>query len=110
MRQSFENKVRDISQVALLTKLSHDIKRQKKAQQHYNCYFLNSKLINYGDCKSGFGVSGLSSNIKEMQSGFQMNLQFAYDNSYITYSSFIIASLYSKLKYFRRFLIINFIR
>lgn len=76
--------------------------------KYYNCFFLNSKLINYGSGKSGFGESGLSSNIKEMEKGFQMNLRYAYQNNYISYSLFLIARVYSKLKYFRRILIIIF--
>ena len=65
------------------------------------------KLINYGDGKSGFGVSGLSSNIKEMQKGFQKNIKYAYDNKFISYFSYLSASLFSKLKYIRRILIVK---
>ena len=43
-------------------------------------FFLNEKMINYGDGKSGFGHSGLSANIVEMQKGFQKNLKYNKEN------------------------------
>ncbi len=76
----------------------------------YNCYFLNEKMINYGDGKSGFGHSGLSANIVEMQKGFQKNLKYAYENKFISLPTYISAVAFSKLKYIRRVLIVKFIR
>lgn len=73
----------------------------------YNCFFLNTKLINYGDGKSGFGVSGLSSNVYEMQKGFEKNLKFANENKFINYPTYLAALIYSKLKYIRRLIIIK---
>ena len=76
----------------------------------FNCYFLNEKVINYGDGKSGFGQSGLSANIVEMQRGFQKNLKYAYDNNFINLPVYISAVAFSKLKYLRRILIVKFLR
>lgn len=106
-----------IMKAEIVNKIGYFDENQKYAEEgnyfiriarYFNCYFLNKKLINYGDGKSGFGVSGLSSNIKEMQKGFQKNLTFAYDNKYISLPSYLSASLFSKLKYLRRILIVNF--
>lgn len=76
----------------------------------YNCYFLNKKLINYGDGKSGFGESGLSANMKEMQKGVEKNLKFALKHKYIDLPTFFIAFSFSKIKYLRRILIVKFRR
>lgn len=76
--------------------------------KYYCCFFLNTKLINYGDGKSGFGVSGLSSNLKEMQKGVEKNITFAHESNYINYQTYITAMLFSKLKYIRRILIVKF--
>lgn len=74
----------------------------------YNCFFLNQKLINYGDGKSGYGVSGLSSNLFEMEKGELSNLKFAYDKDWINFFKYSIAVLYSIAKYFRRIVIVKF--
>jgi glycosyltransferase involved in cell wall biosynthesis len=74
----------------------------------YNCYFLNKKLINYGDGKSGFGDSGLSSNLIEMQKGFEKNLKYAYNHKLISSGQYLSAVIFSKLKYLRRVLIVKF--
>ncbi|MBJ9722871.1 glycosyltransferase family 2 protein [Acinetobacter calcoaceticus] len=74
----------------------------------FNCYFGNFKVLNYGDGKSGFGVSGLSANLKEMHKGFNKNLKFAYKNNLITLSQYILARTVEQLKYIRRVLIVGF--
>lgn len=73
----------------------------------FNCFFCNMKVINYGDGKSGFGVSGLSSNLKEMHRGVIKNINFAYDNNLIDLKSFISALIVENLKYLRRILIVR---
>ncbi len=73
----------------------------------FNCYFLNEKLIIYGDGKSGFGVSGLSANLREMERGELKNLKFAFKNGWINILEYISSVIYSVLKYFRRILIVK---
>ena len=68
---------------------------------------LNTKLVNYSQGKIGFGVSGLSANLKEMEIGELRNLKFAYQSNYISFFTYFFATLFSIIKYFRRILIVK---
>lgn len=65
----------------------------------YNCYLLNIRLINYGYDKEGFGHSGLSGNVVEMEKGELKNLKFVYSNNYINGFQYITALLFSLIKF-----------
>jgi glycosyltransferase involved in cell wall biosynthesis len=73
----------------------------------YSCALLNEQLILYGQGKVGFGVSGLSANLKEMEKGELRNLLHAYQQNYISLFTYSLAVVYSILKYFRRILIVK---
>lgn len=73
----------------------------------FNCYFCNTKVINYGDGKSGFGVTGLSANLKEMHKGFNKNLKFAYENNIISLKQYMLARVFESIKYLRRIVIVR---
>lgn len=75
---------------------------------NYTCILLNEQLILYGQGKVGFGVSGLSANLKEMEKGELRNLSFAYQHNHISLLTYSVAVLYSIIKYFRRILIVKF--
>jgi glycosyltransferase involved in cell wall biosynthesis len=74
----------------------------------FKCILLNEQLVLYGQGKFGFGVSGLSANLREMEIGELKNLKFAYKQNYISLFTFLFAVAYSILKYFRRILIVKF--
>lgn len=74
----------------------------------FKCVLLNEQLVNYGQGKVGFGVSGLSANLKEMEKGELRNLKFAYQQNYISFFTYFIAINFSILKYIRRILIVKF--
>ena len=76
--------------------------------KQYKCVLLNEQLINYGEGKGGFGVSGLSANLKEMEKGELKNLKYAYKKNFISLTIYLIAILYSILKYIRRIFIVKF--
>ena len=76
--------------------------------KNFRCVLLNEQLVNYSQGKVGFGVSGLSANLKEMEKGELKNLKFAYENNYISFFTYLIAIIYSYLKYIRRILIVKF--
>lgn len=78
-----------------------------RVSQEFNCFFYNRKLITYGDGKLGFGVSGLSANLKEMEKGELKNLKFAYVNNWINPITYIFAVSFSVLKYIRRVIIVS---
>lgn len=73
----------------------------------FKCVLLNEQVVLYGQGKVGFGVSGLSANLKEMEKGELKNLLFAYKQNYISLFTYVIAFVFSGLKYFRRILIVN---
>jgi glycosyltransferase involved in cell wall biosynthesis len=74
----------------------------------FKCVLLNEQLIYYGQGKDGFGVSGLSANLEEMERGELKNLKFAYKKKYISLTTYLIAIIYSILKYIRRIFIVKF--
>lgn len=74
----------------------------------FKCILLNQQLVNYGQGKVGFGFSGLSANLKEMEKGELRNLKFAYKQNYISFFTYFIAINFSILKYIRRILIVKF--
>ena len=74
----------------------------------FKCVLLNEQLVNYGQGKDSFGVSGLSANLKEMEKGELRNLRFALRKNYISFFTYLIAITYSILKYIRRILIVKF--
>jgi glycosyltransferase involved in cell wall biosynthesis len=75
----------------------------------FNCFLLNEKLTIYGDdAKSGFGDSGLSGNLVEMQKGETKNHYYALKKLKINLLTFILARFFSIAKYVRRILIVKF--
>lgn len=75
--------------------------------KEFNCYFFNQNLIIFGDGKSGFGESGLSANLMEMEKGELKNLKFAYNKGWINPFLYSVTVCFSLLKYFRRILIVK---
>lgn len=71
----------------------------------YKCVLINKSFLNFGDGKPGFGHSGLSGNLKEMEKGELKNLKFTYKEKYISLGYYLIAVFYSVLKYSRRLII-----
>ena len=74
----------------------------------YNCYLLNKQLVIYDRGRRGFGISGLSSNIYEMEKGELLNLNYAKKNKLISMHVYFLAYLYSILKFIRRILIVKY--
>lgn len=73
----------------------------------YKCVLINKSFLNFGDGKPGFGHSGLSGNLKEMEKGELKNLKFAYNQNYISRPLYTYAIIYSVLKYLRRLVIVK---
>lgn len=74
---------------------------------NYKCVLFNTQLVLYGQGKIGFGISGLSANLKEMEKGELRNLTFAYNQSYISCFTYSISVVFSIIKYLRRVLIVK---
>lgn len=73
----------------------------------YKCGLINQKVVIYGQGKVGFGVSGLSANLKEMEKGELRNLRFALKQDFISIPTYAVAVIFSLLKYVRRLLIVK---
>ena len=81
-----------------------------RVANQFSCFFWNTKVINYGDGKRGFGVSGLSANLKEMHKGFVKNLQFSYVEGFISKPQYVSSRAVAELKYIRRLILTRLIK
>ncbi|MBQ8625400.1 MAG: glycosyltransferase family 2 protein [Agathobacter sp.] len=73
----------------------------------YGLYYTYESLENCGDGKASFGESGLSRDIKKMHIGQGRMFQKAKKLKYINSVQYILLVGYEKLKYFRRWLIVQ---
>ncbi len=80
-----------------------------RVAKNFRCVLLNEKVVNYGQGKLAFGISGLSANLREMEKGELKNLRFAYKEGYMNIFILCIAIFYSLCKYLRRIIIIKFL-
>lgn len=76
-----------------------------KICEKYNYYYMPEQLIIFDGGRRGFGVSGLSYNLKGMQDGFMKNLNELRKRKSISLLFYIWISVFSQLKYLRRILI-----
>jgi glycosyltransferase involved in cell wall biosynthesis len=73
----------------------------------FKCVLLNEPLLDFGNGKLEFGQKGLSANLKEMEKGELQNLKFVFTQNYIPLLTYILAVLFSLIKYIRRIIIIK---
>jgi glycosyltransferase involved in cell wall biosynthesis len=76
-----------------------------KILKHYPCALINECQINYGDGKSGFGESGLSADLWEMEKGELSNYLEIYKLGYISAPKLLLLLPFSFAKFIRRFFI-----
>lgn len=72
----------------------------------FSCLLLNEKLINYGSGKRGFGQSGLSANIFQLEAGELKNLIYAYKVLNMPLFICCNAIIFSIAKFIRRLYIV----
>ena len=77
-----------------------------KICSRFNYYHLPVQMVIYGGGKQGFGVSGLSANLKGMHEGNLKNIAELKGNSAIGMSFYIFLRFFYWLKYMRRLLIV----
>lgn len=87
---------------------SEDANFWMRATKKNNMYILKDSLVICGGGKRSFGESGLSANLREMESGIQKNLLEMYRARRIFLPEFLFFFLFSKLKYFRRILLTKY--
>lgn len=73
--------------------------------ERYNYYYMPEQLITFDSGRRGFGVSGLSANLKGMQDGQRKNNRELFDRKAITFPFYVFISAFSELKYIRRIII-----
>ena len=71
----------------------------------YKCLLLPEVLVDYGCGKHGFGASGLSANLFAMEMGELRNILRVYYRGECGFVLFILAFIYSLLKFARRVLL-----
>lgn len=73
-----------------------------KICEKYNYYYMPEQLVVFDRGRRGFGISGLSGNIKAMQDGMRKNLKELHDRKSIGTIFYFLILIYSELKYIRR--------
>ena len=77
-----------------------------QASATFSCVLMNENLINYGNGKRGFGQSGLSGNIVQMEIGELKNLVYAYKVLGMPLLTCCNAIIFSLIKFMRRLYIV----
>ncbi|MBV9962240.1 MAG: glycosyltransferase family 2 protein [Parafilimonas sp.] len=77
-----------------------------RASKTFACVLINENLINYGNGKRGFGQSGLSGNLLQMEIGELKNLIYAYKILNMPFFACCNAIVYSLAKFMRRVCIV----
>lgn len=68
-------------------------------------FLINEILVDYSNGKKGFGISGLSSNIHKTQKEEINNIKNVYARNQISFITFMLAYIFSYIKYMRRIVI-----
>lgn len=77
-----------------------------RIMEHCPALLLRKALVEYDGGKPGFGTSGLSANLFEMEKGELKNIRYAYRAGLIPRSVFIRGIFFSLAKYVRRIIIV----
>jgi glycosyltransferase involved in cell wall biosynthesis len=73
-----------------------------RASQTHSCVLINENLINYGNGKRGFGQSGLSANLLQMEIAELQNLVYAHRVLRLPFLHCCNAIAFSLMKFIRR--------
>lgn len=84
---------------------SEDLNYFLRISFKFNCYLYNKSLVTTGFGKPTFGHSGLSQNIVETEKGELKNIRLAYNVKAIGFFEYLFISLFSILKFIRRWII-----
>ena len=76
-----------------------------KICENYNYYYSPDQVISFDGGRRGFGISGLSGNLKEMQKGGLQNFRELYERNSISFVFYVCIVAFSQLKYLRRIFI-----
>jgi glycosyltransferase involved in cell wall biosynthesis len=71
----------------------------------YRCVLVPEVLVDYGYGKQGFGDTGLSANLFDMEKGELSNIRRAFRRRDCGYGLYLMASTFSLVKFLRRYLI-----
>ena len=73
-----------------------------KIAAKYDLYYSPIQMELYGGGKRGFGVSGLSGNLREMHLGNMKNIKEMYESGYISKIQYKFFVIFYWVKYLRR--------
>lgn len=79
-----------------------------KVCAQYKCAYINEILVNYSNGKDGYGVSGLSANLLQMEKGELLNIKNCWSRNDAHKLIMISAFIFSVLKFIRRLVINKF--
>ncbi len=68
----------------------------------YGYYYMPDQVAVYDGGRRGFGVRGLSGDIKQMHHNYMINIKELYQQKRIVFPIYVFVWLYSELKYLRR--------
>lgn len=83
-------------------KYGEDIEYFQRFFEKLNFYYLAKPLVKIGINKKFYGQKGLTSNLKEMHIGRQINLEILYKKRLISRKYYLFMKQFNKLKYIRR--------
>lgn len=72
---------------------------------YYKMVHINEQLVIYSSGKRGFGISGLSANLKGMYEGNKKNIKEMYENEHISLEYFLFLRFFYFIKYIRRIVV-----
>lgn len=73
-----------------------------KVVKKYNCYYSPIQVVCYSFNKRGYGVSGLSKNLKAMHKGTLKNLKEMLEDASISKSFYFLMFIFYHIKFIRR--------
>lgn len=77
---------------------------------NYGFYFIPNQLSIYDGGKRGFGISGLSGNIRAMQDGVRANMLELLNRKEISLLFYLFITCFNEMKYLRRVLVMKWKR
>ena len=86
-----------------------DVNYFMKICNAYNYYHMPRQMVSYGSNKRGFGVSGLSANLKKMHEGSIKNIKELQKKGIIGFDFYMVLRLFYFCKYIRRQIITKFL-
>lgn len=90
-------------------KYAEDMDYWLRSMEYYKCFVLNTPLVYMEENNSMKYSGGLSNKLWEMEKGELKNIKYIYKKGQINYAEFVLATVFSFLKYTRRVVLQKYI-